>query len=177
MYQILTQPLFYYFILICAFASPSIFPIKCWRSTRQCAGCILIFTVYQRLFFTTRYLNCYIAVLFSPVIISNELQTHLNAIKQWTQKWSIVINKNKTCHITIFLNKLRCPEVYFNSQKIPPIENSKYFVIYLDQKLTGKIYIITKIKQIKQNVEDLNRLIRRKSIMSLDNNLYGCIIL
>jgi hypothetical protein len=55
----------------------------------------------------------------NPVVASNTLQSHLNRIQTWTQKWKIKINETKSAQVNFTLKKEQCPSLYMNRTEIP----------------------------------------------------------
>jgi hypothetical protein len=50
---------------------------------------------------------------------TTNLQTHLDTIVNWTNKWRLKINENKSTLVTFTLWKGNIPQLYFNNNTIP----------------------------------------------------------
>jgi hypothetical protein len=83
-----------------------------------------------------------------PNTDSQILQNDLHRIQEWLQKWQIKANGSKSVHIT-FANRLgNCPPVTFNDQLLRQEEEVRYLGMRLDRRLTWKIHIFMKRKQL-----------------------------
>jgi hypothetical protein len=58
-------------------------------------------------------------------IATANLQTHLDRIENWTRKWRLNINENKSTHVTFTLRKGNIPQLYNNNNTIPQAETVK----------------------------------------------------
>jgi hypothetical protein len=58
-------------------------------------------------------------------IATANLQTHLGRIENWTRKWRLKINENKSTHVTFTLRKGNIPQQYYNNNTIPQAETVK----------------------------------------------------
>lgn len=106
-----------------------------------------------------------------PVIASNNLQDHLNMMEVWLKKWKIKVNESKSNHITFTLRKGNCPPVNINQVRIPQSNQVKYLGLHFDRKLTWKHHIVKKRKQLDLKIKEIQWLIGRNSILSIDNKL------
>jgi uncharacterized protein YpmS len=72
---------------------------------------------------------------------TRKLQTAINQIQTWTQKWNIQLNESKSVYIN-FTN--RCFEhilVTINNQKVMYANIAKYLGMTLDAKLQWKAHV------------------------------------
>jgi hypothetical protein len=106
-----------------------------------------------------------------PTTASLSLQDHLNNIEKWFRKSKLKINENKSTHITFSLRQGQCPQFYINQTIVPHEETVKYLGLYFDRRLTWKIHIVTKRKQLLHKTRELKWLIRKTSPLSLENKL------
>jgi len=106
-----------------------------------------------------------------PTIASANLQDHLHSIENWTRKWRLKINENKSKHITFTLRRGQCPPVYINQTVVPQAETIKYFGLHFDKRLTWKNHIATKRKQLEHKTLEISWLIGKHSPLSLENKL------
>lgn len=112
-----------------------------------------------------------IALDHDPVVASNKLQTHLDRLQNWLQKWKIKVNHEKSAHITFTNRHVNCPHVTINHQVIPMKTEVKYLGIHLDQKLTWKAHIKAKKQQLQLKTRQMNWLLGRRSQLSIENKL------
>lgn len=116
----------------------------------------------------------------NPNTASRELQNHLNDIQKWLKTWRVIVNEDKSAHITFTLRKKMktCPTVSLNDKKIPKVTFVKYLGMLLDSKLNWAKHITTKCKQLKIKKAKMYWLIGRKSKLSIENKvmLYKAIL-
>jgi hypothetical protein len=106
-----------------------------------------------------------------PTTASLNLQDHLNNIENLFRKWKLKINKNTSAHITFFLRQGQWSPVYINQTIVPHEETVKYLGLYFDRRLTLKVHIVTKRKQLLHKTRELKWLIGKTSPLSLENKL------
>jgi len=97
------------------------------------------------------------------------LQTHLDSIEEWTQKWRLKINKNKSTHVTFTLRKGNTPHLYFNNNNIPQAETVKYLGLHFDKRLNWKQHIIKTRKHLNLKASQQYWILGRHSPLSLLN--------
>jgi hypothetical protein len=71
-----------------------------------------------------------------PALASQQLQYHLDLLKEWSDKWKIKINQTTSSQITFTTKRTNCPPVTINNTQIPVQKEVKYLGLYLNQKLT-----------------------------------------
>lgn len=108
------------------------------------------------------------------VVTADRLQHHLNLLQDWTRKWRIIINSEKSAQITFTNRPLDCPQTTFNNIPIPMKSEIKYLRMHLDAKLNWSAHIKNKRKQIGLKVKEMYWLIGRRSQLSLSNKLLLC---
>ncbi|KAL4096526.1 hypothetical protein QTP88_021465 [Uroleucon formosanum] len=95
------------------------------------------------------------------------IQSHLDVIQIWAQKWKIVLNPTKS---TAVIFSLRRPTNYnslkINGHNIPWSQNIKYLGVILDKKLTWNPHISSKVQQGYQRLKILYPLINRQTSLS-----------
>jgi len=106
-----------------------------------------------------------------PTTASVSLQDHLNNIEKWFRKWKLKINENKSTHITFSLRQGQCPPIYINQTIVPHEETVIYLGLYFDGRLTWKVHIVMKRKQLLNKTRELKWLIGKTSPLSLENKL------
>jgi len=79
-------------------------------------------------------------------------------------------NETKSVKVTFILKKETCPPVQLNIH-LPQIDSVKYLGIHLDRKLTWRIHISAKRKQLDLKLRNMYWIIGRKSQLSLANKL------
>ena len=92
-------------------------------------------------------------------------------LRDGEKKWKIKINKQKYTYITFTSRRKSCPPVLINNQVIPQQSEVKYLGIHLDRRLTWKFHIDAKLTQMKLKALQINWLIGRNSMLSLDCKL------
>lgn len=102
---------------------------------------------------------------------SRRLQDYVMILEKWLQKWRIKVNEQKCTHITFTLRRDTCPPITINNQFIPQHSEVKYLGMHLDRHLTWKHHIEAKLTQMKLKTVQLNWLIGRNSVLSLDCKL------
>lgn len=107
----------------------------------------------------------------NPIEASNTLQTHLNRIQAWTQKWKIKINETKSAQVNFTLKKGKCPTLYWRRVEILTAASNKYLGMHMDSKLSWADHILKKKKQMELKITQLYWLIGRRSKLSLENKL------
>lgn len=105
----------------------------------------------------------------NPDIAANYLQYHLNQISNWSKKWKIKINENKSVQINFALNKKDCPQLYLNNIPIPIQNVTKYLGIHLDKRLTWAQHTKNKRKQSNTHLHLLRPLLSPS--MNLKNKI------
>ena len=104
-----------------------------------------------------------------PVEASLALQLHLNLIDNWSQKWKIKINADKSIHVPFTLNKKNSPTLIFQEALIPTQSYVKYLGIILDKRLTWGPHLKSKRKILNSRLHLLRPIF--KSNLPLKNKL------
>jgi len=107
-----------------------------------------------------------------------DLQTHLDSIEKWTQKWRLKINQNKSTHVTFTLRKGNTLHLYFNNNIIPQAETVKYLGLHFDKRLNWKQHIIKTRKHLNSPLSLLKKTLIYKVILkpvwTYGIELWGC---
>jgi hypothetical protein len=69
------------------------------------------------------------------------------------------------------LRRGQCPPEIINQTVIPQVETVKYLGIHFDRRLTWKIHVSTKRKQLDHKTQEIKWLIGRHSPLSLENKI------
>jgi hypothetical protein len=96
-------------------------------------------------------------------------QTHRDRIQNWTRKWRLIINENKSTHVTFTLRKGNIPQLYNNNNTIPQAEAVKYPVLHFDKRLNWKHHITQTRKHLNLKTRELYWILGRHSLLSLLN--------
>lgn len=114
----------------------------------------------------------------NPITAAAHLQTHLDILQNWFNKWRITVNSDKSAQITFTNKRIVSPRNSINNVPIPQKTDIKYLGLHLDHKLTWSTHIKAKRKQIDLKIKQMNWLIGRRSQLTLSNKLllYKCII-
>lgn len=70
-----------------------------------------------------------------PTLASRKLQSALENLQMWLQKWRIKANEAKSQHVTFTLRNRTCPSVSLNNQPLTQSETAKYLGMHLDCRL------------------------------------------
>ena len=81
------------------------------------------------------------------------LQSHLDAIYSWTNKWKIRLNSEKTVKVDFALRPHKPLPIYINGSQIPIAVSAKYLGVHLDKKLTWKKHVLAKKEEIKLQLQ------------------------
>jgi hypothetical protein len=107
----------------------------------------------------------------NATVASNALQSHLNAIEAWSNKWKIKINTGKCQHITFTLNRSNCPPISFSGTTVDHTDTVKYLGIHLDRRLTFAHHIKLKRKELDIKRKKIYYIINKNSPLSLKNKV------
>jgi hypothetical protein len=69
-------------------------------------------------------------------IATHRLQTNLNKIHLWLNKWRMKVNEIKLGQVTFTLKNNTCPPVQLNNKQLTEPEEVKYLGRHPDRKLT-----------------------------------------
>jgi hypothetical protein len=106
-----------------------------------------------------------------PQTASQSLQTHLNHLEAWLNKWRVTVNETKSAHVTFTTRRTNCPAISINGTQLPIANKVKYLGLILDQKLTWKTHITAKKTQLTLKLRQMHWLIGRKSKLTVENKL------
>lgn len=107
----------------------------------------------------------------TPENTSLQLQTHLNSIESWLQRWRLKVNTTKSTHITFTLRKNDCPPVFLNNTEIPRAQTVRYLGLIFDRRLTWKNHCKSKRLFLNNRLKLLYRLLNKTSKIPLKNKL------
>ena len=94
------------------------------------------------------------------------MQQHLNLKQKWLQDWRIKVNETKSTKVIYTLRRSDCPHVYLNNVENPRTSVAKYLGLYLDSKLTWKVHIAKKRKEIDIKIKKMYWFLGKKSSLS-----------
>jgi hypothetical protein len=66
----------------------------------------------------------------------------------WLQDWRIKVNESQSTQVIYTLRRSDCPHVYLNNIEIPRENVAKYLGLHLDSKMTWKVHIAKKRKEM-----------------------------
>jgi hypothetical protein len=99
--------------------------------------------------------------------------THLDLLQEWFDTWRIVINQEKSSHMTFTTTRAVRPHMTMNNVQIPVRTNVKYLGLHLDQSLTWSTHIKSKHRHLDLKSRSMYWLLGRLS--SLSPTSYSCI--
>jgi hypothetical protein len=102
-------------------------------------------------------------------IATANLQTHLDRKENWTRKWRLKINENKSKHVTFTLRKRNITQLCYNNNTIPQAETVKYLGLHFDKRLNWKHHITQTRKHLNLKTRELYWILGRHSPLSLLN--------
>jgi len=111
-----------------------------------------------------------------PILASHQIQSHLNILMPWFNKWGIKINETKSSHITFSFRPHDCPPIIMNNSTIPHCTSVKYLGLTFDRKLTWGPHLKDKRKQLNSRLHLLRPLLR--SNINIQNKIliYKCLL-
>lgn len=104
-------------------------------------------------------------------VSAHGLQEILNNVEPWLARWNIVINAEKSSHLTFTLRPGSSPPVSINGSDIPQVQSAKYLGLTLDKRLTWKDHITTKVKLMSFKFRKMGWLLFKRSKLSIKNKL------
>lgn len=104
-------------------------------------------------------------------IATKKLQSTINRIVDWTFRWRIKLNENKSQHINFTLKKEIPLPITINQQVVPYSNTAKYLGMTLDAKLRWKAPIKIKWNQLCKLRSKMEWMIGRNSNLSVHNKL------
>ncbi|KAL0098782.1 hypothetical protein PUN28_015784 [Cardiocondyla obscurior] len=102
---------------------------------------------------------------------TENLQSTLDDISEWTKRWKIKINELKSVHVIYTLKKTQYQPVVINQRVVPRNNSARYLGMILDARLTWKDHIRIKCTEIKLKQRKMYWLIGRNSQLAIDNKL------
>jgi len=109
---------------------------------------------------------------------TENVQASINHISNWTRKWKIKINKDKSMHVNYTLRKTENLRILLDDTSIPQKDSVKYLGMHLDSRLNWKHHVRQKKLQIQEKMRKLYWLVGRRSTLDLTSKrlLYIAII-
>lgn len=102
---------------------------------------------------------------------TEKLQNAVNRIKDWTQKWRIKLNEEKSTHINFTNRKINNLPIFISNQTIPYANTAKYLGMTLDAKLKWKEHIKKKREELNIKYRKMYWLLGRNSELSTENKI------
>jgi len=104
-----------------------------------------------------------------------KLQSSLNEITSWFQKWKLNLNPTKSAAKIFTLKRYKDPKsIYINNQAIQwnrKDDSVKYLGVFLDEKLTWNIHINKKLTQGYARMRMLYPLVNAQSTLQIKSSL------
>lgn len=86
---------------------------------------------------------------------TENLQSTLDDIFEWTKKWKIKINELKSVHVIYTLRKIQYQPVVINGQVVPRNSSARYLGMILDARLTWRDHIRIKCRNQAKAKKDV----------------------
>lgn len=102
---------------------------------------------------------------------TQKVQSAVNRIVEWTDKWRIKLNESKSVHIDFTNKREQYHPVRINNQVIPYSNTAKYLGLTLDAKLRWKAHVKKKKEELGIRYQKMNWLIGRRSPMSIKSKI------
>jgi hypothetical protein len=102
-----------------------------------------------------------LASLEDPVVATSKLQSYLHQLEHWLQKWRISANESKSTQVTFTLRREDCSPVYLKGRPIPQNDTVEYLGVHLDRRLTWRMHIHAKRKQLDLSFKRMYWIIGR----------------
>lgn len=102
---------------------------------------------------------------------TEKLQSAIDEVQVWTQKWKIKLNETKSSHVDFTNNRIFYKPVYINGNEVPYSNTAKYLGITLDAKLRWKPHVKRKKEELKIKLQKMNWLLGRTSTLAICNKL------
>ena len=109
----------------------------------------------------------------TPLLIQEDLQSHLNSISEYCNKWKIKINASKTQAIYFSRATKNIPQndIVLDGNSIPWSEEVKYLGVTLDKRLTFQSHTSKSIEKANLAFRILYPFLNRKSKLCIPNKL------
>lgn len=102
---------------------------------------------------------------------TTKTQNAINQIVEWTIKWGINLNHNKSVHVDFTNNRISHHVLTIFNKTVPYSNSAKYLGMNLDAKLRWKEHIKKKKQELDIRYRELYWLLGEKSHISLHNKL------
>ena len=112
-----------------------------------------------------------LAVGNNTTISTQKLQSAVNQINDWTNRWRIKLNETKSIHVNFTNKKIEHIPVNINNKQIPYSNTAKYLGITLDAKLRWKAHVKKKREELGIKYKKMYWLLGRNSTLSVHNKL------
>lgn len=100
-----------------------------------------------------------------------KLQHAITEIEKWLSKWRIKLNEDKCTQVTFTMRRDTCNPITIHNKAIPTADHVKYLGMHLDRRLTWKLHVLKKRKELDLKVKKMYWLIGRRSKLSLQNKV------
>lgn len=102
---------------------------------------------------------------------TKKLQSAIKTVNEWTKRWEIKLNKDKSVLINFTNKRVKSLPVYLNNKTIPYANTAKYLGMNLDAKLHWKEHIKKKREEINIKYNKMLWLLGRRSQVSIGNKV------
>lgn len=103
---------------------------------------------------------------------TSQLQGSNDRVENWTKKWRIKLNDQKSTHVNFTNKRISNPKrLTMNGNEIPYRNTAKYLGMNLDAKANWSEHITTKLIELQIRFNQLYWILRRKSPTSIYNKL------
>jgi len=100
-------------------------------------------------------------------IATENVQTSVNHISNWTRRWKIKINRDKSMHVNYTLRKTENLQISLDYTSISQQNSAKFLGMHLDSHLKRKHHVRQKKLQMQEKMRKLYWLVGSRSTLDL----------
>ncbi len=100
--------------------------------------------------------------------VSN-LQRIIDEVSQWTKRWKIKLNSEKSTRVDFSLRPHNYTPTYIEGQPVNEASSARYLGVHLDKKLTWKAHLTTKRNELNLRFRAMFWLFNVRNKLTLEN--------
>ena len=108
--------------------------------------------------------DAYLYKVIKAIVDSQLLQTDLDSLQVWEERWDMEFHPKK-CKVLTITNKKKPLKTFYliHNEKLESVENAKYLGVTLNKNMNWKAHVMQTVKKANQQLNFLNRNLRRCS--------------
>ena len=108
--------------------------------------------------------DAYLYKVIKTIVDSQLLQTDLDSLQVWEERWDMEFHPKK-CKVLTITNKKKPLKTFYliHNEKLESVENAKYLGVTLNKNMNWKAHVMQTVKKANQQLNFLNRNLRRCS--------------